>query len=305
MSVDSNSFAEELQDHTAYPRLCPEVLNSENYTFCPWATSVTGWDVNLEKYVLVAVTCKRWGCHYCATRKVRRLAWMCKNAEPTKLLTLTQSTKDWQRADGRGVDGKACWEKTAKAFPELIRFIRKNRGACEYMRVLELTQQGLPHFHCLLRCGFVPQRELLTEWRRLTGVAGVNIKAIDKSFATFRYLVKYLTKLHKIEWTDRHVSYSRDFFRPEDKEEIAYAKLDSIEKYDSHPWVWLQERLGWEMIGCLGEGKWLVGDTIPCQEIEVDPSTLGLPGGAPSQPPPTRTQKLMPGMEDAKIPEYF
>ena len=254
------SQEEPLSNHDNYPRLCPDIYDAKNYTFCRWAKCVSGWDVNSEKHVLVAVTCKRWGCPYCATRKVRRLAWMCRNAEPNRLLTVTVSSH-------RYTDPKSAWDGMSKAFPELIRYIRKDWGPCEYLRVLELTAIGTPHFHCLLRGPFVLHRDILAEWRRLINEppldqpmppeitldhttwrapdgtikkwAGVNIKPIDKSFATFRYLVKYLTKLHKIPWTDRHVSYSRDFFRPEDKELCEYAKLDNIQKYEDHPWTWL------------------------------------------------------------------
>jgi hypothetical protein len=228
---------------------------------------------------------------------------MSRNAEPTRLLTLTQSTKDWQREDGAGVDGRRCWETTAPAFSELIRLIRKLVGECEYLKVLELTDQGLPHFHCMLRCDFVPQAVLLKEWRRLTGTAGVNIKRIDKSFATFRYLVKYLTKLHKIEWTDRHVSYSRNFFRPEDKEEVAYAKLEQVEHFEQHPWVWLRERSEWSRVRVLGEGKWELPGPVPDREFSFDPAEIGLPSSRPIAPPPAPlTQRLVPGMLDVDVP---
>ena len=239
---DFTTYAEELQDHSNAPLLSPDVLNADTYTFRPWAKCVSGYDVNSDKNVLVAVTCKRWGCPYCANRKIRRLAWMSRNAEPTRLLTVTVSDK-------RYPDGQTAWNAMTKNFSELIRFIRKEIGPCDYLRVLELQANGMPHFHCMIRSRFLLHSKIHAEWKRLTGTpeqpiaadqvpkqwAGLNIKKIDKSFATFRYLVKYLTKLHKIPWTDRHVSYSRDFFRPEDKEEIEYAKLDGITKYDEHP----------------------------------------------------------------------
>lgn len=307
---DYTSYAEELQSHESAPLLCPDHLKADEYSCCPWAKSVVGLDPLSEQYVLVSVTCKRWGCPYCARRKVRRLAWMSKNANPSRLLTLTVSDK-------RFADGKEAWEKIAPAFPELIRSIRKSRGECEYLRVLEVQKNGMPHFHCMLRCGFVPQTEMLKEWRRLIGspnagpnddptkkvYAGVNVKRIDQTFATFRYLVKYLTKLHKIEWTDRHVSYSKNFFRPEDKEEVAYAKLDEIEHYDVHPFVYLQERYTWDHVKLLGDGRYLLGAELRQAEIEVDPRVIGLPSTQPvNEVESTRQQKLVPGMEDVDVP---
>ena len=302
-------YGEELQDHTAAPPLIPDALNSENYTYCPWATTVAGWDANSESYVAVGVTCKRWGCVYCATRKVRRLAWMAKNAEPNRLLTLTHSDKEWAESEIDTPDGprtisrgETCWRAASKAFPELIRFLRIEMGECEYLRVLELQANGMPHFHCMLRSGFLPQGKVLAEWRRLCGRSGVNLKKIDSSFRTFHYLVKYLTKLHKIEWTDRHVSYSREFFRREDREEVEYAKLEGLVKYDQHPWVWLRERYNATTISVAGEGRWYLPDAPDLPTWTIDPKTLGLPGEKPADPTPPKTQRIVPGMEAAESP---
>lgn len=306
VQVQYDTYAEKLQDHCNAPLLCPDVLNANDYTFCPWATTLTGFDVNSECWVAVAITCKRWGCPWCAVKKVRRLAWMSRNAQPNKLLTVTVSDK-------RYANGKEAWEATSKAFPELIRWVRKERGECEYMRVLELQNNGMPHFHCLLRCNYIPFRQILRAWRDLIGKpredefngippkewAGVNLKKIDESFATFRYLVKYLTKLHKIEWTDRHVSYSRGFFNPADLEEVAYAKLDSIEQYDQHPWVWLQERYSGNAVRVLSHEKWELPD-YPYEPMgTVDPASLGLPTTENKLLPSTYKQRLVPGIEES------
>ena len=307
--MDDTTYAEELQDHSAAPLLCPDVLNARNYTFCHWAKTVSGFDINSGRWLVVAVTCKRWGCPYCAIRKIRRLAWMSRNAAPTRLVTVTVS-------EHRYADGKTAWDAMAKAWPELVRWIRKEIGPCEYLRVLELQANGTPHFHCMVRSGFLLHSRVHAEWKRLVGKpdtwdradpapkqwAGVNIKKIDSSFATFRYLVKYLTKLHKIPWTDRHVSYSKEFFRAEDKEEVEYAKLEQLAKYESHPWVWLNERYGWSQVQVLGEGKWLLPDEPREPETEIDPQSLGLPSREPPAPDLPLAQRLVPGLEDRDKP---
>jgi hypothetical protein len=311
--MDYDSIAEELQDHSAYPRLCPEILNATNYQTCPWAKTVTGRDPNSDQIIVIAVTCKRWGCPYCAHRKIRRLAWLSKNAEPSRLLTVTVAGPDQEGRAGRYPDGKTAWDASAPAFTELIRYFRKTFGECEYMRVLELQQNGMPHFHAMLRSGYIPHGPALAEWKRLIGkpetrdssnpvrkqYAGLNLKKIDKSFATFRYLVKYLTKLHKIPWTDRHVSYSRNFFKGEDVEQVEYAKMDEIAKYDQHPFVWLRERLAWETVAVLGEGKWGIGDTMPDKHLTISPESIGLPAKEREEPPIPLKQRLVPGMEAA------
>lgn len=307
-----DTYAEKLQHHAAAPLLCPDIYHAQNYTFCNWSTTAIGWDVNTERWNVVAVTCKRWGCPYCALRKIRRLAWLCKNAEPSRLLTLTVSDKRFDH------DDKAAWEAMSKAFPELIRFIRKEKKTCEYLRVLEIQANGTPHFHCMMKMPFIPHSQLLAEWRRLIGKpekfvssddnpapkewAGVNIKRIDQTFRTFRYLVKYLTKLHKIPWTDRHVSYSKGFFNPEDTEPVEYAKLEAIERSDKHPWIWLQERYSGATVKVLDHGKWeLPGEQIPDRLFTIDPTAIGLPPDPDNAPPLPLTQRLVPGLTDKEI----
>ena len=307
-SWDEPTYAEALQDHAAAPLLCPEIYHAQNYTFCDWATTVTGYDVNTGKYIAIGVTCKRWGCPFCAVKKIRRLAWMSRNAEPNRLLTLTVSSK-------RYASGEDAWKGTSKAFPELVRYIRKNRGECEYLRVLELQANGMPHFHCMLRSPFIPQRELVAEWRRIIGFpetpyeqsdkpkewAGVNLKRIDDSFRTFRYLVKYLTKLHKIPWTDRHVSYSRGFFKPEDLEQVEYAKLENVEKYDVHPWQYLNERYYSTELKVLDHGKWELPAEPLSKQYEINPEALGLPPAHPVEPAVPLKQRLVPGLSEDDI----
>ncbi len=314
--MHDSTYGEKLQDHADAPRLCPDVYHADRYTFCRWAKCVSGIDPNSGKYVLVAVTCKRWGCPFCNQKKVRRLAYLSKEAKPTRLLTLTVAGPDKDGRPGRWADPHDAWRGISAAFPELIRFARKLSAEVEYLRVLEVQKNGMPHFHCMLRSGFLKHNLVLEEWKRLIGLpdnlssadpvrkqyAGVNIKKIDDSYRTFFYLVKYLTKLHALEFTDRHVSYSRNFFNPADVEEVEYAKLDAIEKYDEHPWVWLRERYAWETVAVLDHGKWMLDGPPPNPYFKIDPRSLGLPGAPDPAPPPPLKQRLAPGLEATDNP---
>ena len=312
--MDDSTYGEKLQDHANAPRLCPDVYDAENFTFCHWAKTVTGYDPNSEQYVAVAITCKRWGCPWCNQKKVRRLAYLSKEAKPTRLLTLTIAGPDRDGRPGRWADPHDAWKGISAAFPELIRFARKLSSEVEYLRVLEIQKNGMPHFHCLLRSGFLLHSAMLAEWKRLIGTpenrdpgdpvrkqyAGVNLKKIDDSFRTFFYLVKYLTKLHALEFTDRHVSYSKQFFNPADVEEVEYAKLEDVVKYDQHPWIFLRERYAWETVAVLGHGRWLLGGPPPQPYMKVDPKTIGLPGEPDPAPPAPLKQRLAPGLEAAE-----
>jgi hypothetical protein len=320
---------EPLETYPEARRLCPDILNAADYQTCPWATSVLGFDWNSEKWVLVEVTCKRWGCPYCCIRKIRRLAWMSRNAAPNRLITVTVSSKRYK-------DPKTAWETMRAAWPELMRFARLGKAnpkkqtpeqikrgdkpkivpcEVEYLRVLELQKNGMPHFHSMVRAPYLEHKLLLTEWRRLIGEppaedlpkeepeewAGVNIKRIDSTFRTFRYLVKYLTKLHTIPWTERHVSYSKGFFRPEDKEPVEWAKLDQIQPITDHPFKYLRDHFAWEQVAAIAEGKYMLPTYPPDPYLDTPREKLGLPPDQPTEPAPPLKQRLVPGISDQDL----
>jgi hypothetical protein len=172
---------------------------------CAFATAVVQKNEATGDYRCVVLPCKRWQCPPCAREKIRDLATWTKLAQPNKLLTLTVNP---------AIDDnpELAWIRTSPLFPELIRVLRKRFGKIEYLRVCEKTAKGWPHYHCMLRSDFLPQKVVASEWDRLTGAKIVDIREVKQFFNSFQYLVKYLTKLHRIDWTDRHVTYSRFFF---------------------------------------------------------------------------------------------
>jgi hypothetical protein len=265
--------------------LVPHPATWRNYQCCPWAKTVIAVDPETEKLVACPVTCKRWGCPYCAVRKIRKLAFLTNGAAPNRWTRLGVQPLNY-------ASPREAWEKTSPAVPELFRQLNATLGnRTDYLRVTELHQSGFPHYHALLRGPFLPIKivsrkwasltalpypkpaptaamikdlgnrgydvtkleaaqgdektppeKLRNEWNNATGAPYVWLAKINDSFSSFRYLVKYLTKLHKIEWTDRHVSYSRNFFREEDKEKLAFPERTIVERTDEHPWVWLANR---------------------------------------------------------------
>ena len=182
--------------------------------------------------------------------------------------------------------------------------IRKERGECEYLRVTELHESGWPHYHALLRSSYIPQRRLSEIWGTLTGAPVVWIAKIDQSFSTFRYLVKYLTKLHKIEWTDRHVSYSRGFFREEDLEKLAYPEKTVIERIDTHPWQWLSERYDCDQIAVDSSGNYHLPYAFCGKKHEHSRESLGLPPLDHEKPEPAKTQRALTGLADYDADTY-
>jgi hypothetical protein len=245
--------------------LTPNPATFKNYQTCPWAKTLVVLDHETGKPNVRPVTCKRWGCAYCAPRKIKKLAFLTNGAQPNRWIRLGVKPDLYE-------NGKEAWLKTTDKLPELCRILRKEIGECEYLRVCELHVSGMPHYHAMLRCGFIRQKRLSEIWGQLTSAPVVYIAKIDQTFSSFRYLTKYLTKLHRIEWTDRHVSYSRNFFRPEDLEKLAYPQREVITKSDHHPWKWMADRYNWEGVEAEHDGSW----TMPIVD-ENEPTKLADP----------------------------
>lgn len=176
---------------------------------CPHAQTLVAFSLVYNTTVLFALPCRRWSCRVCSRTKIRRLACAVRTAKPNRLLTLTvdPSLSECPRD---------AWEATRKKVPLLVRRLRNQFGEVEYLRVTEVTKAGWPHYHLLVRSGFLPHAVVKSLWREMTGARIVDLRQVTKSFHAYQYLVKYLSKLHKLEWTERHVSVSRNFIPPND-----------------------------------------------------------------------------------------
>ena len=65
--------------------LTPRPETWKNYSSCPWAKSILQIDPETDDLLLTPVTCKRWGCIYCARRKIRKLAFLDPRSESKSL----------------------------------------------------------------------------------------------------------------------------------------------------------------------------------------------------------------------------
>lgn len=194
------------------PRYMVGPNNADAYRYfgvCPYAQTLSAYSTTHSARVLFVLPCKRWSCRVCARAKITRLAHSVRAAKPNRLLTLTVDPSLY-------VSPRHAWEETRKCVPLLIRSLRRQFGSVEYLRVTEVTKAGWPHYHLLVRSGYLPHSVVRKIWNELTGARIVDVRQVTKSFKAYQYLVKYLSKLHKLEWTERHVSYSKHFI-PEDK----------------------------------------------------------------------------------------
>jgi hypothetical protein len=280
------------ESHTVVLRyLTPSPATFRNYQTCPWAKSIVYLHPETGQKTLAALTCKRWGCSYCAPRRIKKLAYLTKGAAPNRWIRLGVQPDLYESPE-------EAWRKTSPLVPECFRKLKKTYGEIEYLRVCELHNGttkydelrepgkalGYPHYHALLRSGYIPQKALSDTWGALTEAPVVWIAKIAESFSSFRYLTKYLTKLHRLEWTDRHVSYSRNFFKPEDMEKLVQPQKDLVAKSDDHPFVYLTNRYGEQEVAVNNDGTY----TLPAREDEYQsecrPEHFGL--GLPETPPP-------------------
>jgi hypothetical protein len=341
--------------------LVPHPATWKNYSCCPWAKTVIAIDPETDTPVVCPVTCKRWGCEYCAVRKIRKLAFLTNGATPNRWIRLGVQPRNYNGP-------RDAWEKTSPMVPEWRRLMKKQLGCdLEYLRVTELHQSGFPHYHALLRSGFLPVqivnntwadltalpipkditieaaahdlgnrqydvKKLLFEidrdppkpdakkpkptpeqikaarirraWNDCTGSSKNWIAKIDSTFSSFRYLVKYLTKLHKIEWTDRHVSYSRDFFRPEDREKLAFPERSIVERSDEHPWLYLSRRYDRNTVGVDDNGCYHLNELYCGTPKDMDRADVGLPMMKEPEPPPPPKHVQTAIFPDSNVPTY-
>jgi len=199
---------------------------------CPKSQTLLGTDVDDLCYVIAELPCRNWACRPCAETKIRRLAALTRDAKPSRMLTLTVNPSCWESP-------RAAFDGTRRQVPELLRRLRKQFGEIEYLRVTELTANGWPHYHLLLRSDFIPHAVVKSLWKELTGAWIVDLRQVNDTFRAYTYLVKYLSKLHKIEWTARHVSYSKNFFLPEPDRKNEPLPLERVFTINMHPITYL------------------------------------------------------------------
>jgi len=220
---------------------------------CKTARSLVMRQIPDGTIVLVGLGCKRWTCRFCAQVKIRRLSFLTARAKPNRLLTLTVNNKLY-------ASPREAFDRTRAFVPELIRALRVRYGSIEYMRVTEVTKTGWPHYHLLIRSGYLPQQVVRSLWEAYTGATIVDLRQVKDKFGAYNYLTKYLTKLHRIDWTERHVSYSKLFFpvdpvQPRQTSDLAFPEL-----VKRHPFDWLIEHVPGMTVIQQAPMRWLISD---------------------------------------------
>lgn len=199
---------------------------------CPWAQTLVAYSAYTGSTVLIALTCRRWGCPHCGRKKTTHFAHRVRAAAPTSLITLTVNPNCY-------CEPREAYDDTRRQLSALATKLRRRFDEFEYFRVLEVTRKGWPHYHLVARAPYIPQRLLSEMWAELTAASIVDVRAIKKVGDVYSYIVKYLAKQKAIPWTNRRVSWSRGFFPDDDFEPGPSLNLFEPERFEDHPHEWL------------------------------------------------------------------
>lgn len=183
--------------------------------FCPYTRTSTGYDRDTDERVLLAIGCRRWTCSICGPRRKAQLVRRIVAARPNRMVTLTC----------RHEDGPAHRHRLmVLALPRLITELRQVTPI-EYLRMLESCVDGYPHFHLLVRSGFIEQSTIKEKWRRLTGAEIVDVRRAHGG--SVAYVAKYINKARDETGTfsRQRISVSKDFWRPEVGAELAVTEV--------------------------------------------------------------------------------
>lgn len=201
---------------------------------CPHAVSSTAWSDTLSATLLFVSPCRRWSCKSCGPIKCRRLAIRVENAKPTAFLTLTCWTKAY-------LGPRDAYDRLRRRVPELFRQLRKEFGHIEYLKVLESTKHGFPHWHAMVRGPYLPQQRVSELWDHYAQSPIVDVREIKQLKSVYAYTVGYLLKQEAVPWTKRRISWSKAFFASEEKPDRPELNLRNHQRFKCHPYELLRK----------------------------------------------------------------
>lgn len=224
------------------------------FTTCPYATTTVAYSDHFQSTILMAVTCKRWGCRYCGGKKAVSLGFKVQTANPNKLITLTVNPAVHESP-------RKAYHDTRRKLAELSKVVRKETGEFEYLRILEVTKKGWPHYHLVARSPYIKQKWISSIWNSLTGASIVDIRAIHKVEHVSSYVMKYLCKQKYIPWTNRRVSWSKGFFPKAEPHQKGAWKLNAKRWMDEHPATVIHSDYLGSIFTKVAADVWLVDNT--------------------------------------------
>jgi hypothetical protein len=165
-----------------YPCASPK-----RWTSCPHVRTLQGTHPNYPGVTLLPIRCKRWSCPHCRIVNAIKLKEKAIAGKPTRLITFTL----------RPEPGELFWQMYLRGKPAIPRVWQRLRSPdfpVEAMTFVEMHRSGKPHWHCLVRSGFIGQHKLSELWKTLTGSFVVDIRKIKQPHLAAGYVTKYVTK---------------------------------------------------------------------------------------------------------------
>ena len=112
---------------------------------CPRAKTLKLTVKHTQHELYMPTTCKTWRCSYC--RKIREIqlknliVYGYTRLKPCEFITVTVK----RERDGTCLDA----DSVKKAWTQWLRTVKKSRGKMPWLKVVELTKNGVPHFHLI------------------------------------------------------------------------------------------------------------------------------------------------------------
>lgn len=175
---------------------------------CPHRRTMIRLSEHHEPTAIFAVPCKRWCCPPCAAKKADLLAFKTALARPTHFLTLTVRTTLYRSP-------RDAYDLTRRHIAHVAMYWRRTGGEFEYVRFLETTKRGWPHWHLIVRSPGARKNWLKQRWFEWTHAFEIDLQPIADDARVTRYCLKYASKADRaIEFTKRRVAWTRRFFPP-------------------------------------------------------------------------------------------
>ncbi len=152
--------------------------------------SFRGHDTHNNKTCYRRVNCGSWTCSYCGPRKAKRAKRAIRDrAEKLGLHYFATLTID----PALVCEGEDVTRHLQVTFDKFRTYLRRKFGEAPlYIRVVEFTQKGMPHYH-ILTDRYIEQDWISRTWNQLGGERIVWIVRA-KIGKIAHYLAKYLTK---------------------------------------------------------------------------------------------------------------
>lgn len=133
--------------------------------------------------------CKAWTCPSCAPKRRKMLIAEAIQGQPTRFVTLTCNPHWYDNPAARGAALAESWRAFVRAY-------RKDYPSrkLEYLAVLELTKNGEPHLHIIVRGPYISQKRLSTFMAAKMGAPIVDIRLVRGQADVAKYISKYISK---------------------------------------------------------------------------------------------------------------